>query len=44
MSKVGIVNRDDESYKLLSQKLKVKSQKYNSKVKISKGVARINKV
>jgi len=33
MAKIGVVNRDDESYKLLSQKLKVKSQKYNSKVK-----------
>ncbi len=43
MSKVGIVNRDDESYKLLSQKLKVKSQKYNSKVKILKELPELTK-
>lgn len=33
-AKYSIVNEDDESYSYLSQKLKVKSQKYNSKVKI----------
>jgi len=32
-SKVAIVNVDDESYKIISQKSKVKIQKYNSKVK-----------
>ncbi|HEX7542686.1 MAG TPA: Mur ligase family protein, partial [Patescibacteria group bacterium] len=33
-SKVAMLNGDDESYKLLNQKLKGKSQKYSSKVKI----------
>lgn len=34
MSKITIVNAEDKSYKFLSQKLKVKSKKYNSKLKI----------
>jgi len=34
-SKVAILNEADDSYKLLSQKLKGKSQKYNSKFKSS---------
>ncbi|MBI5127701.1 UDP-N-acetylmuramoyl-L-alanyl-D-glutamate--2,6-diaminopimelate ligase [Candidatus Roizmanbacteria bacterium] len=32
-AKVSVVNEDDESYNYLSEKLKVKSQKYNSKLK-----------
>jgi UDP-N-acetylmuramoyl-L-alanyl-D-glutamate--2,6-diaminopimelate ligase len=34
MAKIAIVNKEDKSYEFLSQKLKVKSQKYNSKLKI----------
>lgn len=34
MAKIAIVNEEDESYGFLSQKSKVKSQKYNSKLKI----------
>lgn len=34
MAKISIVNEDDESFSYLSQKLKGKSQKYNSKLKI----------
>jgi UDP-N-acetylmuramoyl-L-alanyl-D-glutamate--2,6-diaminopimelate ligase len=33
MSKIGVINEDDKSYKYLSQKSKVKSQNYKSKVK-----------
>ncbi|VVA43518.1 UDP-N-acetylmuramyl-tripeptide synthetase [Candidatus Roizmanbacteria bacterium] len=42
-SKVAVINEDDESYKLLSQKLKVKSQKYNSKVKILEELPELTK-
>ncbi len=42
-SKVAVVNKDDESYKLLSQKLKVKSQKYNSKFKSSEKFTQLTK-
>ena len=42
-SKVAVVNKDDESYELLSQKLKVKSQKYNSKFKSSEHFKELTK-
>ena len=42
-SKAAVVNEDDESYKLLSQKLKVKSQKYNSKFKSSEKFTQLTK-
>lgn len=42
-SKVTMLNEDDESFKLLSQKLKVKSQKYNSKVKILEKLPKLTK-
>jgi UDP-N-acetylmuramoyl-L-alanyl-D-glutamate--2,6-diaminopimelate ligase len=38
MSTVGLLNKDDQSYKLLSQKSKVKSQNYNSKIKSLEGL------
>ena len=38
MAKIGIINEDDESFKYLSQKSKVKSQNYNSKVKSIKRI------
>jgi len=43
MSKIRIINKDDESFKYLSQKSKVKSQKYNSKVKSLRAIPNLTK-